>query len=124
MSDSNLIEQLLDKDLWILRALVLAYYRGAQSESEWDPQDAIGTAAFALNHASNTTGIGLVWVNHELRAPMLFLDCHRLLEALGEAELVGESAPVPQVLINRVPHELHLFLTHFIDASTGSPSKE
>lgn len=121
MSD-DLIEQLLDKDLWVLRALALAHYRGMKPESEWDPQDVIGSAAYALHHASNATGIGLVWVNHELTAPMLFLDCHRLLEALGQHEHLGDSAPVPQVLIDRVPQGLYRFWYHFIDATTGSPT--
>lgn len=118
----DLIEQLLEKDLWLLRALALAYYRADQSEEEWKPAECIGSAAYALVHASNKMGTPLVWLNHELRAPMLFLDCAALLHAMGDDHHYPDR-PVKPILLDRVPTNFQEFWVHFVDASYGSPSK-
>lgn len=117
----ELIEQLLNKDLWVLRALGIAYYRHETPEEQWDPADCIGEMAYAMNHASEKTGMALQQLSHELSAPLLFIDAVALVRALGEEMLVG--TPVSPVLRQRVPDEIELFLCYFIDASTGSPTK-
>lgn len=118
---NDLIEQLLDKELWVLRALGIAYYRNDTPEDEWDAADCIGEMAYAMNHASEKTGIALEQISHELSAPLLFVDSVALVHALGDEHHL--NTPIPGVLLERVPENIQRFLLYFVDASYGSPTK-